>query len=138
MAAIPTIGVMLSFVLSENLRANIIIYVVFFFISNGFGFALITIIKRERVFLKGKKVKIVSFDHKVDLDFDNYNPKKQFYPVEFFKKDKFNEEFIPLLKTIDEDEIYEIVVILNYYTAVIEDQFNQRFLVHTNNLKIIE
>jgi len=30
LAAIPTIGVMLSFVLSENLRANIIIYVVSF------------------------------------------------------------------------------------------------------------
>lgn len=137
-AAIPTIGVMLSFVLMDNIEANIIIFVVYFFISNGFGFALIKIIKNERVKLKDKKVKVISLDFEVDFDFENYDPKKQFLPNDFFKGDKENGEFVPILNVVDKNEIYTIVIILNYYTAVIEDQYNQRYLIHTNNLKIIE
>ncbi len=137
-SSIPTIGVMLSFILMNNIEANIIIFVVFFFISNGFGFALLKIIKNERVALKGKMVKVISLDHVVDFDFENYDPKKQFLPDEFFKGNKEDREFIPLLNIIDEDEIYKIVIILSYYTAVIEDQYKQRFIVNTNNLNIIE
>jgi hypothetical protein len=138
MTSIPTIGVMLSFILMDNIEANIIIFVVYFFISNGFGFALIKIIKNERVKLKDKKVKVISLDYVVDFDFENYNPKKQFLPNDFFKGNQENGEFVPILNVVDENETYKIVIIFNYYIAVIEDQYNQRYLIHTNNLNIIE
>lgn len=137
-AVIPTLAVMLSFVLMDNIEANIIIFVIYFFISNGFGFALIKIIKNERLSLKGQKVKVISLEHKVELDFDDYNPKKQFFPDEFFKGSKEDKEFIPILNEVDENEIYKVVIILNYYAAVIENQYQQRFLVNTNNLNIVE
>jgi hypothetical protein len=138
LAFLPMLFMFASFLMFNDKRIIVIVVVLYFILATSISLFFINMMKKEQSALEGKKVKVISLEYKLDLDNDKKNTKKQFYSKEYYKKNSMQFELIPLLESIDEDEIYEIVIITAYYYCVIKNQFGQSYLVHTNNLKLIE
>jgi hypothetical protein len=133
----PMTFMFVSFLLFNDVTVLIMIVIVYFIFATSMGLFMIHMMRKEKIALKGKKVKVISLDYKLDLDVNNKKDKQQFYPKEYYKDKNLNSDLIPLLMIHDEDEIYEIVMISAYYYSIIKNQFGQTYLVHTNNLELI-
>lgn len=137
-AFIPTIFVMISLLIFSNKYLIVALVVLQALLATGFALYLISVMRQEKIALKGKKVSIISLDHQLNLEVDKKGTKQEFFPKEFYKDEIKDRGLLPVLKVVDENEVYEIVAVASYYYTVIENQFGQRYLVHTNNLKIVE
>lgn len=135
---LPMVFMFISSLLVNNGNIIIIIVVSYFILATSMALYLLSIMKKEKTALKGMKVKVISLEYKLNLEIDHKGTKQQFYSKEYYKDGSFQSDLLPVLDFIDEDEIYEIVIITAYYYSVIKNQYGQSYLIHTNNLKLID
>ncbi|BCR36565.1 hypothetical protein [Mariniplasma anaerobium] len=135
---LPMVFMFVSVTVISDVNILILIFIIYFIFATSIAFYLLNMMKKEKTALKGMKAKVISLEYKLDLEVDKKGNIQQFYPKEYYKDGVLNSDVIPLLTILDENEVYEIVIISLYYYCVIKNQFGQSYLVHTNNLKLIE
>lgn len=138
LALLPMVFMFISFLMFNDSRILIVIAIVYFIIATSMALFIINMMKNEQTALKAMKVKVISLEYKIDVDKHSKYTKRQFYSKEYYKNNSTQSDLIPVLNNNDENEIYEIIIITAYYYCVIKDQYGKRYLIHTNNLKLIE
>jgi predicted membrane protein len=138
LAFLPMILMFVSFLIFNDRTILITIVIVYFLLATSIALFIINMMKKEQTTLKGRKVKVYTLEYKIDLDHHSKNTKRHFYSNEYYKNRSIKSELITVLNHVDNDEIYEIVIITAYYYSVIKDQYGQSYLIHTNNLKLID